>query len=238
MPAASRERVLAIAQRVPMDYGRVVVRTGEPLEDVYFPLTGVLSLLVVLEDGGSVDAATIGFEGMLGTQVMLGEVLSPHTVTVQVQGEMLRMPTDQFERLVQDEPALREVLMRFMQALFIQSTRNTACNRLHNLDERLARWLLHLRDWASDDRLFLTQHFIAQMLGVRRPSVTVAAGALAQAGLITYKRGHVTILDREGLEDAACEDYAAIRDAFERLLPLPLVLMPRCMSQAAAAIDV
>jgi CRP-like cAMP-binding protein len=221
LPPASRERLLAIAQRVPMDYGRPVVRAGDRLEDVYFPLTGVLSLLVVLEDGASVDAATIGFEGMLGTQVVLGEESSPHTVTVQVPGDMLRIPASEFERLVGDDDGLREVVLRFMQVLFIQSTRNTACNRLHNLDERLARWLLHLRDWAWQDRLFLTQDFIAQMLGVRRPSVTVAAGILARAGLITYARGHVTILDRAGLEDAACEDYAAIRDAFERLLPIP-----------------
>jgi CRP-like cAMP-binding protein len=130
-----------------LDYGSAVVRAGDRLEDVYFPLTGVLSLLVELEDGTSVDAATIGFEGMLGTQVVLGEELSPHTVTVQVPGEMLRIPAIQFERLVGSDAGLRDVVLRFMQVLFIQSTRNTACNRLHNLDERLARWLLHLRDW-------------------------------------------------------------------------------------------
>jgi CRP-like cAMP-binding protein len=113
------------------------------------------------------------------------------------------------------------VVLRFAQVLFIQSTRDTACNRLHALEERLARWMLHLHDRASGDELFLTQEIIAQMLGVRRPSVTLAAGALAGAGIISYRRGRVMVLDRDALEDAACEDYAAVRSAYEQLLPLP-----------------
>ncbi|HLY65138.1 MAG TPA: Crp/Fnr family transcriptional regulator [Chloroflexota bacterium] len=192
---------------------------GEPFRHVWFPLSGVVSLVVLMKDGRGVDAATVGFEGMVGAPVVLGTELSQ--VTVQIEGEALRVPAPEFCQLLQQDPALRDVLLRYIDVLLTQALRSTGCNRLHGVEERLARWLLTTHDWVWRDQFHLTQDFLALMLGVRRPSVTVAAGALQQKGMITYRRGDVAILDREALERTSCEDYEAIRDAFERLLALP-----------------
>jgi CRP-like cAMP-binding protein len=174
-----------------------------------------------MQVGRGVDAATVGFEGMVGIPLVLGESLIPYEVTVQVAGEGLRLSADAFLHLLHEDDALRNVLLRYIEVVLIQTTRTAACNQLHRVEERLARWLLHSHDWVWKDRFRLTQDFLAAMLGVRRPSVSLAAGALQEAGLIRYRRGVITIADREGLEAAACEDYAIVRDAFERLLPLP-----------------
>jgi CRP-like cAMP-binding protein len=218
LPPASRERLLGLAQRVGVHSGQVLVHAGQPIEHAYFPLSGVLSLLVIMSDGASVEAATVGFDGMAGLAIVLGEEVSPHAIAVQVSGELLRIPARHLRQMALEDEPLRRLLLRFAHVLFVQSGRNAACNRLHQLEKRLARWLLHIHDWVWEDRFFLTQDLIAQMLGVRRPTVTVAAGALARGGAIAYKRGYVTVLERAALEQAACEDYAAIRETFERLL--------------------
>ena len=221
LPPASREQLLAVAQRVPLEFPRVLVYYGDPFAHAYFPLSGVLSLLVVMREGEGAEAAAIGFEGMVGAPLVLGGEASPHQVTVQVSGEAWRVPAGPLKVLLSRDEALRAVLLRYVQVLLVQTSRNTACNARHEVEERLARWLLHMHDWVCVDHLSLTQEFIASMLGTRRPSVTITAGALARAGLISYRRGEISILDRVGLEDAACEDYAVVREAFDELLPLP-----------------
>ena len=221
LPPASREQLLAVAQRVPLEFPRVLVYYGDPFAHAYFPLSGVLSLLVVMREGEGAEAAAIGFEGMVGAPLVLGGEASPHEVTVQVSGEAWRVPAGPLKVLLSRDEALRAVLLRYVQVLLVQTSRNTACNARHEIEERLARWLLHVHDWVCVDHLSLTQEFIASMLGTRRPTVTITAGALARAGLITYRRGEISILDRVGLEDAACEDYAVVREAFDELLPLP-----------------
>jgi CRP-like cAMP-binding protein len=221
LPPASREQLLAVAQRVPLEFPRVLVYYGDPFAHAYFPLSGVLSLLVVMREGEGAEAAAIGFEGMVGAPLVLGGEASPHEVTVQVSGEAWRVPAGPLKELLSRDEALRAVLLRYVQVLLVQTSRNTACNARHEIEERLARWLLHMHDWVCVDHLRLTQEFIASMLGTRRPTVTITAGALARAGLITYRRGEISIVDRVGLEDAACEDYAVVREAFDELLPLP-----------------
>lgn len=210
-----------MGQAVPLKFREILVHQGDPIEHVYFIYRGVASLIVLMEDGRGAEAAPVGFEGMVGAEVILGEELSPYEITMQVGGDGLRIRTDDIRQAMQDDPLLRDVLLRFAQVQMVQAARGAVCNRLHELEERLARWLLHMHDWACDDHLYLTQEFLAYMLGVRRATVTVAAGTLQHAGLIEYRRGDITILDRDGLEEIACEDYFAIRDAFDRLLPLP-----------------
>jgi CRP-like cAMP-binding protein len=221
LPPASCEQLLARAVRVPLEFPKVLVAYGEPVEHAYFPLSGVLSLLVVLQGGDGTEAASIGFEGMIGTSVVLGGDTSPHEVIVQVSGEAWRVPAGALRELLRRDEALRAVLLRYAQVLIVQTSRNTACNTRHEMEERLARWLLHIHDWIREDHLSLTQEFIASILGARRATVTIAAGVLARAGLIAYRRGEITILDRQGLEEVACEDYAVVREALEQLLPLP-----------------
>ena len=221
LPPASRERLLASCELVNLERDSILVRAGDPIDYVYFPQSAVISLLIMMADGSSVESATIGFEGMVGAPLVLGDEVSPYDVTVQLGGDALRIPAASLRRLMDEDPTLRSVLLRYVEVLLVQMARNTACNRLHDLEERLARWLLHIHDWVWANRFPLTHDFVARMLGVRRPSVTVAARSLAREGLIQYRHGRVTIRDREGLEDLACEDYVIVRDAFERLLPLP-----------------
>ena len=221
LPEPSRELVLQRLQPVRYELGQLLMVQGDPIERVSFPTTAVLSMVIALEDGRSVEAAPAGFEGMGGVEVLLGEQLSQYEVTVQGAGEALEMPATELLALAGEDPQIPRVLLRYAQVQMITASRSAACNRMHEVEERLARWLLHMHDWIAGDFLRLTHEFIATMLGVRRSSVTVAAGVLQNAGLIAYRRGEVTILDREGLEEVACEDYQAIRDAFERLLPLP-----------------
>jgi CRP-like cAMP-binding protein len=221
LPEPSRERVLQRLEPVRYELGQLLMVQGDPIELVSFPTTAVLSMVIALEDGRSVEAAPAGFEGMGGVEVLLGEQLSQYEVTVQGAGEALQMPATDLLALAGEDPLIPKVLLRYAQVQMITASRSAACNRMHEIDERLARWLLHMHDWIGGDFLRLTHEFIATMLGVRRSSVTVAAGTLQNAGLIAYRRGEVTIIDREGLEEVACEDYMAIRDAFDRLLPLP-----------------
>jgi CRP-like cAMP-binding protein len=187
------------------------------VEHVHFPLSGVISPVVTMQDGRGVDAATVGFEGVVGASLALGEELSPYDIIVQVEGEAHRVPARDFQVLVAEDRALREVMLRFAQVLLLQTSRTAACNRLHEVTERLARWLLLTHDWVEGDRFRLTHDTLATMLGVHRPSVTIAAGALMRAGFITYRRGEIRVVDRAGLEAASCEDYAAIRERFDRL---------------------
>ena len=221
LPAASRERILAKTERVSLPQGHIVLHSGDPIEHVYFVESGVLSLVVMMDDGRGVESIASGFEGASGISGIMGETQSPYDVTVQIADDALRIRLEDLRPMVADDPPVRDMLLRYTQVQLVQSTRGAACNQLHTVEERLARWLLHMHDWVSDDFLPLTQEFLGQMLGVRRATVTVAAGTLQNAGLISYRRGEITVLDREGLEEVACEDYLAIRDAIERLLPLP-----------------
>jgi CRP-like cAMP-binding protein len=188
---------------------------GEPMDTVYFPTSGVVSSATVLSDGQAVEAYTTGYEGVLGVEAIS---ISAMEAIVQVPGGALAMDAADFEKFATPGSIVTRMISRYMRALNATLAQNAACNRVHELEQRLARWLLMCHDRALGDELPLTQEFIALMLGVQRPSVTVAAGGLQNAGFIHYQRGRIEILDRDGLEDSACECYETVQQEFLRLL--------------------
>jgi CRP-like cAMP-binding protein len=192
------------------------------MRKVYFPTSGVISLMTPLEDGGAIETATIGYEGMVGVHAFLGGGgLSSLLAMSQVPGEMLVMDVDHFRAEATAPGKLPAVLHAYTQALFAQISQAVACNVSHEIQQRTAKWLLQTHDRAKADSFELTQEFLADMLGVTRPSVTVAARSLQSAGLISYRRGGISVLDRAGLEDASCECYGATQREYERLIGGP-----------------
>lgn len=198
--------------------GEVLYRPEQPVTHVYFPNRGTVSLVSTFEDGETVEVGMVGNEGMFGVCVFLGSVTTPLLAQVQLPGEGLRMRADVLKREFQKCGQLQDMLLRYTQAFITQIAQTAACNRAHPLDGRLAKWLLMCADRANSQDLALTHEFIAAMLGTRRAGVTEAAIQLKGAGLISYKRGHVTISDREGLEALSCECYVLVKKDFTRLV--------------------
>jgi len=210
LPAADYARILPSLTVVPLKLKEFLHRPGEPIRDVYFPGGGFCSMLAVLEDGSMVEIATIGCEGMVGVTAVLDG--TPVTSAAMVQGETdtcYRMSVEAFRREIDRHGAFHELMTHFAQALFGFVAQSTACNAIHSVEQRLARWLLMAQDRMASDEFPLTQEFVAMMLGASRPTVTVVAGTLQKAGLIKYRHGRVTIVDREHLEAASCECYRA-----------------------------
>ena len=197
--------------------GEVVYETGGHLEHIYFPTNAVVSLLYTMEDGSTAEMGLTGNDGVVGIALFLGGDTTPNRAVVQIAGDAFKMQA----RILREEFArggpLQRVLLRYTQALITQISQTAVCNRLHSVEKRLCRWLLLCHDLVESEKLEMTQEFISNMLGGRRESVTVAAGHLQDAGLIHYSRGHIAILDRKGLEAAACECYAIVRGEFDRL---------------------
>jgi CRP-like cAMP-binding protein len=191
---------------------------GKPVESVFFPTSGMISIVAMMRDGTSVEVGVAGREGMLGVQAVLGDDTSLNEAMVQIPGSAFRLPADVLRREAQASPPLRETLLRYVQAFLNAATQSAACNRAHLLEQRLARWLSTARDRAGSDRLPLAHEFIAMMLGVRRAGVTVAAQSLQSAGLIRYAHGRILIIDRAGLEANACECYEVTKRDYARLL--------------------
>lgn len=196
----------------------VVYERDRPIEHAYFPLSGAHSILAVMEDGASVEVGTVGNEGFSTVDLLTGSDIATETTICQIPGESIRMPTAKFREAIAGDTALRRITLRYLQAYLSQISQSVACNRLHSIEQRFARWILMSHDRNPGNELQLTQEFIADMLGVYRPSVSLVARAYQQAGLIKYYRGKVTILDRAGLEDACCECYAVVRKHFERAI--------------------
>lgn len=215
---APEERDRLRLERVSMAVRDAVYEPSGPIEHVYFPLSGVFSLIVVMSDTMSVEAAIVGNEGMVGLPVFLGANTSPHRAFCQIPGECLRTRAIDFRAEVARCGSLDAVMKRYNQALVNQMAYSVACNRLHSVEERMCRWLLMTQDRVGADRFPLTQEFLAQMLGVRQPNVTVTAAVLQNAGYIAYTRCHVVILNRSGLEESSCECYRVVRNEFVKLL--------------------
>jgi len=216
LPAADYARVLPALTVVPLTLKAILHKPGEPIRDVYFPGGGFCSILTVLEDGSMVEIATIGREGMVGVSAVLGG--SPVTTTAMVQGETdtcYRMKAEAFRQEINRRDAFHELMAHYAHALFGFVAQSTACNAIHSVEQRLARWLLMARDRMSSNEFPLTQEFVAMMLGASRPTVTVVAGTLQKAGLIKYRHGRVSIVDPEKLEEASCECYRAATDLLE-----------------------
>jgi CRP-like cAMP-binding protein len=218
LSSADRRRVtnhLTSLDAVPRDS---LYEPNKPFRYVYFPETAVASILTVLEDGTEGEVATIGNEGMVGLPVFLGAKRSPERSFWQVPGKAYRLPVKVFKKETNRNGTWNGNIKLYTQAFFTQMAQSVTCNRLHSMAKRCARWLLMTHDRVPGDEFELTQQFLAQMLGVRRTGVSEVAGTLQRGGLITYRRGHITILNRKGLEKASCECYRVVRREFERLL--------------------
>jgi len=217
LPRDVLEQILPLLTHVPLPTGMVIYEPRQRIADVYFVLTGIISMVCEMREG-TVEVGTVGREGMTALPIVLGADTMPSRAFVQVPGEALRMPADDLVRAMEESPKLRRLIYRYVLALFDQTAQHAACNRLHGLEERCARWLLMTHDRVDGDTLQLKQQFLAEMLGVHRPAVTLAAGALQKAAIIRYSRGKVTVLDRAALENASCECYAIATRRMEELL--------------------
>ena len=217
LPADAYARILPDLKAIPLKFRVSLHEPGDKMPYVYFPNTGVISMLTVMEDGAAVEIATIGNEGMADLFVFLGLEESDSRLLIQVPGTAMRMESTRFREHVEQIPALRVLLGYYAVALFALVAQSAACNRMHPMVERCARWLLMTHDRVDAQEFPMTHNFLSEMLGVRRPSVSVAAEALQAGGLITYHRGKVTVLDRAGLEAASCECYQLIQERFDRL---------------------
>ena len=212
------ERLRPHLEEVPLVQRQTINAPGAAIEQIYFPISGAVSLIASLDEGTAVEVGLIGPEGMVGTPVLLGSETASNEAFVQLAGTALRVATGVLLDAVDQSPGLRRRLLRYAQALSFQIAQSAACNARHVVEERCARWLLAAHDRVDGNQLGLTHEFLGVMLGVRRAGVTVAAGSLQQAGLIRYRQGQVTVLDRQGLEAAACECYRITRDEYARLL--------------------
>jgi CRP-like cAMP-binding protein len=207
LPAEDYHRLQPLLERAPLPLKRTLYKPGDVVDYVYFPSCGFVSVVTVLADGGMVEVATIGSEGMVGISAVAAGYREPTLTMVQMESEGHRLSAEEFRRELDRRGALHDVVSRFSHALMGMIMQSTACNALHSVEQRLARWLLTAHDRVGKAQFPLTQEFLAMMLGAARPTVTIVAGTLQRAGLITYRRGQITIVDREALEEASCECY-------------------------------
>jgi CRP-like cAMP-binding protein len=203
---------------VTLPFGDVIAEPGEPVRNVYFPFTGVVSLVVQMSFGDMIETAMVGRDGVAnGTSALDGKV-SLHKGIVQVAGAAATISPDVLRKLAHEFDPLQSLLIRHEQVLLAQAQQSAGCNASHTVESRMCRWLLRMRDLAQSNELHLTQEFLAQMLGVRRTSVSLVAGTLQKAGLIKYRRGNIHLVDLEQLEQSACECYETVKGHYERLL--------------------
>jgi CRP-like cAMP-binding protein len=213
-----RERLVGRMQRLTVRHKDMVFRRGERIAFVDFPLDAMVSVVTTMQNGDVVEVGTVGNEGYVGLPLLFGVSHDANDAFYQVPGEILRLPAADFIEEVARGGRFEHLVRRYAQAFYCQITQSVGCNRLHPVEQRLSKWLLMSQDRVQRPVIELTQEFLAEMLGVRRASVSEVAGALQQAGLIRYSRGVIEIVDRAGLEKAACECYGAVRREFERLL--------------------
>jgi CRP-like cAMP-binding protein len=219
LPANDFERIEPHLELIPMKLGEVLYEPGAKLKYVYFPTTSIISLLYVMKDGASAEIAIVGNEGILGISLFMGGETTPSRAVVQSAGYGFRLKAQLLKSEFSRFGPTLHLLLRYTQALITQMSQTAVCNRHHSVDQQLCRWLLLSLDRLASNELTMTQELIANMLGVRREGVTEAAGKLQDAGLIQYRRGKITVLDRPGLEARSCECYEVVKTEFDRLLP-------------------
>jgi CRP-like cAMP-binding protein len=217
LPRDEHHRLLPHLEKVSLTLRDVLYEAHGPIAHVFFPLAGVVSL-VIMDAGFTLEVGIIGNEGIVGTPVFLGADRSPTKAIVQIPGEALRMQVNVFQKEMTRDGPLYGLVQRYTQAMINQISQSIVCNHRHSVKKRMCRWLMMSHNRAGADEFLLTHEFLAQMLGVRRPTVTAVAGTLQKDGLINYHRGKITILDRKGLEAACCECYAVIARELDRLL--------------------
>ena len=218
---ASRERIDRYLEPIKLKLGAVVCDAGGILKHAYFPEGAVLSLLTVLEDGAGIETANIGREGAFGLFAAMYSRVSFNRCIVQMEGSMVRCPIELLQAEFKNSEHVRNLFVSYSETLLSQVQQTVACNALHSTEERMARWLLMMHDRAAGQPLPYTHEFLSHMLGANRKSVTLAAQSLQNAGLITYRRGNITVLNRLGLEKASCECYAVVRERFDAFLTPP-----------------
>jgi CRP-like cAMP-binding protein len=219
LPQAERNRWFPKLRIDRYALGQVMYEAGVTLKHVYFPITAIISLLYVMENGASAEIAVVGNEGIVGVSLFMGGGSTPSRGVVQSAGQGYRLVRTLMKNEFDKAGPVLHLLLRYTQALITQMSQTAVCNRHHSLDQQLCRWLLLSLDRLQGNELVMTQELIANMLGVRREGVTEGALKLQKAGLIQYLRGHITVLDREGLEKRSCECYAVVKKEYDRLLP-------------------
>jgi CRP-like cAMP-binding protein len=224
LPIDVYERLFPQLELVPLQFGDVLYEPGGELRYAYFPTNCIAGLLYILEDGASTEIAVIGNEGLIGVALLMGGDTMPNIAVIQSAGYAYRLKKQVLVQVINQNESMLRILLLYTQALITQMAQTSACYRHHSLDQQLCRLLLQRIDRLDSDELTMTQEFISNLLGVRREGVTEAAGKLQQAGLIEYHRGHITVLDRQGLEARVCECYQVVKTEFDRLLPIPASL--------------
>lgn len=217
LPSAAQKRVFAQLKLVRLPLGKVLYEAGQRLGLVFFPTDSIVSLLNVMEDGASAEISIVGNEGLVGIAVFMGGESTSNRAVVQSAGFAFQLPANVLRDEFNSVPDMRMLLLRYTQALITQMAQTAVCNRHHSIVQQLCRWLLLSLDRLSDNNLTMTQELIANMLGVRREGVTEAAGKLQKQGVITYKRGHITVINRPKLEELCCECYAVVKRETDRL---------------------
>ena len=218
LPADVLERISPHLELIPMPLGQVVYESGGQLQYVYFPTTAILSLHYIMESGASSEIAGVGNEGVLGVSLFMGGISTPSRATVQTAGSGYRMKGRQMVEEFNRAGPMMRLMLRYTQALMTQMSQTAVCNRHHSVAQQLCRWLLLTLDRLPSNELTMTQELIASMLGVRRESITETAVILQREGLISYRRGHITVINRAGLEAQSCECYGVVKKEFHRLL--------------------
>jgi CRP-like cAMP-binding protein len=218
LPAAEFEPLIAHLELVPMPLGEMVYEPGEQLQHAYFPTTAIISLHYVMASGASAESAGVGNEGVVGIPLFMGGESTPSSAVVQTAGYAYRLKSRVLKQEFNRAGAMQALLLRYTQALMTQISQTAACTRHHSLDQQLCRWLLLTLDRMQSNELIMTQELVASMLGVRREGITQAAGNLQNAGFIRYRRGHIAVLDRSGMETRVCECYAVVKKELNRLL--------------------
>lgn len=218
LPKEEYERLLPNFELISLEFKQMLYVPNEPIEYIYFPENGVVSLITIMENGESIEVGTVGNEGMVGLPIFLGATTIPGEAFSQVPGSAMRMKAEVFRREVIPGSVIYGLLQRYTQALFNQISQSTACNRLHSIEERFCRWMLMTQDRVGSNEFTMTHEFLGQMLGVRRASVSVTAAVLQKAGIIQYSRGKMTITDSPQMENIACECYGIIKTEYDRLL--------------------
>jgi CRP-like cAMP-binding protein len=219
LPAAELERLVEHLELVPMRLGETLYESGGLFQHVYFPTTAIVSLLYILESGSSTEISGVGNEGMVGVSLFMGGSTTLNTAVVQTAGHAYRLHGKFLLQEFNRAEVMRRLLLRYTQVLTTQIFQTAACNRFHTIEQQLCRWLLATLDRLPSNELVMTQELVANALGVRREGITEAAGSLQRSGNISYRRGHISVLARSGLEALACECYAAVKIESERLLP-------------------
>ena len=219
MPQDVQERILPFLELVPMPLNKALNESGDTLRYVYFPTDSIVSLVYVMENGSTSEISGVGNEGVVGISLIMGGESTPSRAVVQTAGHAYRLQGHRIKEEFNRHGELHSLLLRYTQALLVQMAQTTACNRYHNIDQQLCRWLLQTLDRLTGNEIVITHELIGNIIGVRREGITDAAGKLQRLGVIEYRRGHITVLDRARLEELSCECYGVVKRETERLLP-------------------